>query len=428
MELLLSYIIKSALILTVICLLFLWLKNDRNFTRNRVFLLLGLLLSAVLPLISFATPQAFATTRVVTLQPVLINATGINTAIHQNIDFFSILLIIYLTGVIILLIRAGIQIFKLFRIAKHSVITRKAGYRLIKTMETGSPFSFFNMVFMNEQMSEEETETILSHELAHVHQHHSLDVLLMEGITILQWFNPVVWYYRTLLRQEHEYLADRATLNKGVEKAGYFQLLFAMALKVQPIDITNNFCQIKLKRRLTMITKTSNSRFAGVKFILMTVVLAVFTGLVACTNADRVKKETTPEVAPPPPPPPPVTTTGDDATTPQPTTNGNNAIYTVVENMPEYPGGDEARIKFITGNIKYPQEAKEKGIMGTVFVSFVVEKDGRVTEVKVLRGIGGGCDEEALRVVKMMPKWKPGTQSGKAVRVQFNLPVKFLLN
>jgi len=427
MELLLSYIMKSALILTVVCLLFLWLKNDRNFTRNRVFLLSGLILSIVLPLISFTIPQASVATKVVTLQPVLINATEINTAIHQNLDFFSILLIIYLTGVFILLIRSGIQIFKLFRIAKRSVITRKAGYRLIKTIETGSPFSFFNMVFMNEKMSEEEAETILAHELAHVNQHHSLDVLLMEGITILQWFNPAVWYYRTLLRQEHEYLADRATLNKGVEKAGYFQLLFAMALKVQPIDITNNFCQIKLKRRLTMITKKSNSRFAGVKFVLMTVVLAVFTGLVACNNADRVNKETTPEVAPPPPPPP-TTPTEDKATVPPSTTNGGNDVYTVVENMPEYPGGDEARVKFITGNIKYPSEAKEKGIMGTVYVSFVVEKDGRVTEVKVIRGIGGGCDEEALRVVKMMPRWKPGTQSGKAVRVQFNLPVKFLLS
>ena len=103
-------------------------------------------------------------------------------------------------------------------------------------------------------------------------------------------------------------------------------------------------------------------------------------------------------------------------------------IFTVVEEMPTFPGGDESRIKFLTENIKYPQMAKESGIQGTVYVTFVIDERGRVADVKVLRGIGGGCDEEAVRVVKMMPPWNPGKQSGKPVRVQFNMPIKFTLN
>jgi len=102
-------------------------------------------------------------------------------------------------------------------------------------------------------------------------------------------------------------------------------------------------------------------------------------------------------------------------------------IFQVVENMPEFPGGRAALMKYLATNIKYPPYAKEAGIQGRVFINFVVEKDGSITAVKVLRGIGGGCDEEAVRVVKNMPKWKPGMQRGKPVRVSFNLPVKFTL-
>ena len=103
-------------------------------------------------------------------------------------------------------------------------------------------------------------------------------------------------------------------------------------------------------------------------------------------------------------------------------------IFTVVESMPSFPGGPKARIRYLAENIKYPQMARESGIQGRVFVTFVVETDGSVTDVKIMRGIGGGCDEEALRVIKNMPKWNPGKQRGKPVRVQFNMPILFKLN
>lgn len=102
-------------------------------------------------------------------------------------------------------------------------------------------------------------------------------------------------------------------------------------------------------------------------------------------------------------------------------------IFQIVEENPEFPGGQTALHKFLFENIKYPVIANESGIQGMVYVTFVVEKDGSITDVRVLRGIGGGCDEEAVRVVKTMPKWKVGKQRGKPVRVQFNLPVRFVL-
>jgi protein TonB len=102
-------------------------------------------------------------------------------------------------------------------------------------------------------------------------------------------------------------------------------------------------------------------------------------------------------------------------------------IFTIVEEMPSFPGGDAALMKYLGNNIKYPAIAKDAGIQGTVYVTFVVNEQGLVKDAKVLRSIGGGCDEEAIRVVQSMPKWKPGKQRGKSVKVQYNLPIRFTL-
>jgi TonB family protein len=101
--------------------------------------------------------------------------------------------------------------------------------------------------------------------------------------------------------------------------------------------------------------------------------------------------------------------------------------FTVVEEMPSFPGGEEARLKFLQDNINYPQIAKESGIQGTIYVSFIVDSKGRISDAKVIRGIGGGCDEEALRIIKSMPVWNPGKQAGRPVKVQFTMPIKFML-
>ena len=102
-------------------------------------------------------------------------------------------------------------------------------------------------------------------------------------------------------------------------------------------------------------------------------------------------------------------------------------IFTIVEEMPEFPGGMNKLAEYLGKNIKYPQMARESGIQGRVFVQFVVEPDGSVSNVAVMRSLGGGCDEEAIRVVKSMPKWKAGKQRGKPVRVSYILPVNFKL-
>lgn len=166
-----------------------------------------------------------------------------------------------------------------------------------------------------------------------------------------------------------------------------------------------------------------STRFAKLKAIVImpAAICAVMIYTLGCqqstnNSATAVKPADSSIVPPPPPPPPPPAGTSDES-----------GVYTVVENMPQFPGGDEGRIDYMVKNMKYPKEAVEKGLEGTVYVSFIVEPDGAVSNAKVLKGIGKPCDEEAVRVVSAMPKWKPGTQNGKAVRVQFTLPVNFKL-
>ena len=124
---------------------------------------------------------------------------------------------------------------------------------------------------------------------------------------------------------------------------------------------------------------------------------------------------------------------GQNATSDAPiakTSSSNHEPYTYVEQMPSFPGGEEKLFQFLADNLKYPPYARENNITGTVFLSFVVNEDGSITEVQVLRGISGGavCDAEAKRVVQAMPPWKPGKQNGRAVPVRYNLPIKFKLN
>lgn len=164
-----------------------------------------------------------------------------------------------------------------------------------------------------------------------------------------------------------------------------------------------------------MMTKSKSNYFAKLKVLLVTPV--AFLLVVAFTVSPVVKTVAQVDKQ----------TQKVEAKSQSPQDGDQNELFTVVENMPKFPGGEEARAKYFAENIKYPEAARKAGVQGTCYVTFVIEEDGSTSNVKVLRGIGGGCDEEAVRVIQSSPKWEPGTQRGKAVRVQFNMPVKFAL-
>lgn len=173
-----------------------------------------------------------------------------------------------------------------------------------------------------------------------------------------------------------------------------------------------------------MMTKSRTQKFARLKLMLVLPLAISMLLVISCGRdgpAQQEKELVKPQTDAPNEADSPPSSSQVQEEEPKP-------IFTVVEVMPEYPGGANEMMKFLAENIKYPTVDGENGISGRVYVTFIVEKTGLISNVTILRGIGAGCDEEAIRVIKMMPKWKPGTQRGQAVRVQYNVPIKFALD
>jgi TonB family protein len=267
-------------------------------------------------------------------------------------------------------------------------------------------------------------------------------MILLELASILQWFNPVVWLTSREMKTIHEYLADEGVLQTGISRSRYQQMILDETMGIQVNSLTNNFNVSLLKNRILMMTKPKSGSWARSKLLIALPALAALLFLLPASSISKsaVKGSSDNLLATSVFPTIPVASVISAIPVPQekpknepqskntPAQPDKNGVYYVVEKQPQYPGGIDALMKFLGENIKYPEAAKKAGVQGKVFLSFVVQANGTVTTVKVIRGIGSGCDEEAVRVVKMMPNWIPGQEKGKNVAVQFNIPINFRLD
>jgi TonB family protein len=416
------YLIQSTICMGILYVVYwIFLRNDTFHMVNRFYLLLAALLSVLVPLFKIDLNNLGPVRSVmIYLDPIIITPEKIGNTTSSSLDWVSIAGIVYLTGVIIFLARFIFQLVQLWTLARRFGIRRSNGITVVFTDRTFSPFSFFNLIFLNTPEREEDLQPILEHEQVHVHQRHSVDLLVVELVTLLQWFNPFIWLTGRSLKTIHEFLADQGALKTGISKADYQQLLLDRAMGIQVNNLTNNFNVSLIKKRIIMMTKTSSTAIARLKLAvafpaLFAVLILISGGSFNQILAQAQKQETKKETAKP-------------AVADPTQASAEPEIFTVVEKMPEYTGGQDALIDFLRKNIKYPEAALKQGIEGTVYLTFVVRASGDVSNVKVLRGIDKACDTEAVRVVKLMPKWKPGEYKGKPVNVQFNLPIKFKLD
>ncbi len=394
------------------------LRKEALFRFNRIYLLSGLLLSYLIPLITLL-PDSFFTSflksdtdgilRTITLSPVEISSNAFSNPSTVNIVRYA-----YVAGMIFFALRLITRGLSIYHLHRKSEKTLENNSSILWINKDIPPFSFFGFMYLPVALKDSRhVNEIINHEQIHINSLHSFDILLTQLLQILFWFNPFIPLIENALREIHEFEADNAVIQSGTDPVAYTRILFGQDKAAQAIILGNNFNYSLIKRRLTMFYKQS-TRFARIKAF---VVLPLAVGIVMI-YAISCKQVTDPVAPPPPPPPPPP---------PIEASVSGEEVFTVVENMPQFPGGDEARIKYMIENVKYPESAKKEGLQGTVYISFVVEKDGQIADAKVVRGIGKACDDEALRVVSAMPKWIPGTQKGQAVRVQFNMPIKFAL-
>lgn len=403
-------------------------RKQVNPVFNRAYLLLSGMAALLLALIPYNTFRLVRETQnilftaqlpeVVLDVPATITETGsrISSSLsHSNL--FTIIYIVISSMLFLLLLWRIVQIIRL--VQKHKRI-RHFGMIVVLLPANNVPFSFFNWVFIPEDLyRHQHYDKIMIHERAHYLKLHSLDVIFFEFFKVFLWFHPAVYFMRYEARTLHEYEADNLAL-RHFNKTDYQQTLLACSMAGQALSITNPFNVSPLKKRIMKMNQETNAshNLNWIKLGILLPFIAVAILVQSCYNEQ-------PELEPIQP----ISSESDELDMDiQQLEEQNDTIFNVVEVMPKFPGGPEAMMKFIVENINYPELAKIKGIEGRVFVNFIVETDGSVSNANVLRGIGGGCDEEALRVVEMMPRWTPGYQSGQAVRVSFNLPVRFMLD
>jgi TonB family protein len=277
------------------------------------------------------------------------------------------------------------------------------------------PFSFFGWIVMDAtRYTESELQEILWHEETHVRQRHSLDTLLAELLCAVCWFNPFAWLLRREIRLNLEFLADRSVLTSGGEAEHYQFHLLRLSYHKAAVQISNNFNVSPLKKRIFMMNKKQTSKRSVWKYALL---LPVAAGLIMLNTTIQTTAQTKS----------PKLSLQDKSV--RIVETQEIEVYDHVEKMPQFPGGVKAMMQFLMDNIKYPEEAQKKKIEGPVIVQFVVKADGSMTDPVIKRSLNKVCDDEALRVIKAMPKWTPGTdKDGKAVAVRYTMPILFRLN
>jgi TonB family protein len=415
-----NFIFESGISLSIFTLIYLiFLRKETFFHLNRIFLLLSLAISFALPLVHFQLVAAPTTNMIgevtVTapgyqnlLQTVTVYGTIFSGAFVQTVQSVGWIRLIYLAGTILFAFLFLVRLIQISRLILGNESEVKGGLRIVKIDRDITPFSFFRFVFINKNHSYGQgLNEMFAHESEHARQGHSIDVMVLELATILQWFNPFIWLLKRSVRENHEFLADHGVLKPGVSPAAYRLLLLGRSLEQQPV-IANNFNYSLIKIRIQMMTKMKSSKAAALKLsmgILATAALFMvfaFDG----TQTNPQEKKVSVQAAP---------------------TKPADQVFVVVEEMPEFPGGEQALRDFIAKEVKYPEDAKKAGIQGKVYVTFVVDKTGKVLDAKIARSASPSLDKEALRVTESLPAWKPGKQRGENVAVSYTIPIQFKL-
>ena len=343
-----------------------------------------------------------ATEEITATTPVVIDAP-------QLPSLLTIGIYLYYIGVIVMSFRFIAQLCSVFRMRWKGTRSMIDGQRIISIPTEADPFSFFGWIFLYlPDLKDESRQEILKHEQTHARQWHSMDVILCELINIVCWFNPFAWLIKTEIRLNLEYLADNKVAETTSDCKLYQYHLLNLVNKNVQTGLCNNFNVSHLKRRIIMMNKKRTHTTGRIKYALFVPLAAA---LLIASNISCISSEKQEEIS-----------------EKQESRAAEGEVFQVVEEMPEFPGGMGECMKWLGQNIKYPADAKEKGVQGRVIVQFVVEKDGTIVNAKVVRGVDPDLDAEALRVVNQSPKWKPGKQKGEAVRVKYTLPIMFKLD
>lgn len=430
----LVYILKSAACLAVFYLFYKLLMSRDTFHRFNRFALLGLLvLSSLLPLVeaSVNSPAAVQET-MLTLEQLLLLADiqpeGESMAAatpSSTVLWLRAALLVYLTGIVFFIVRNLCSLARLGRLIRQGKREALDSYlpdrkeknvRLVVHDHDIAPFSWMHWIVIARKDLEENGREILIHELAHIRNRHSWDLLLADLCIFVQWFNPAAWLQKQELQNIHEYEADETVLREGVNARNYQMLLIKKAVGTRLYSMANSFNHSSLKKRITMMLKEKSNPWARAKYLYILPLAALAVTAFARPEVSAVADEISAVKV--------IAPAVHDSIQPnvQPAVA---APSSALDQMPEFPGGMEALNTYLRNNIRYPQEAQKAGIQGRVIIQFIVSKDGSITDAEVVESVDPQLDAEGLRLIKNMPRWKPGMRKGQAIRVKQTLPIRF---
>jgi TonB family protein len=465
-----AYSLQSAICLAAFYLFYKVLLSRETFHRfNRIALLGVLALSFIIPpaLTAFPVQPATAMTGIEGLLsaeddilPEKMNDTAGHAKNETGNTLLSILLILYPAGCVVLLIRSVLQAIRIIRIIRKGkcLKTGTGTTFIIPDNEKISPFSWMKHIVLSQSDYEEAGDTIIAHEIAHIRLHHTCDLIIAQVCLTVQWFNPAAWLLYRELQDIHEYEADEAVLRQGIDAKHYQLLIIKKAVGTRLYSMANSFNHSNLKKRITMMLQKKSNSWARLKY---TYVLPLAVTTVAAfarpeiskqfkeissakishfaftTGTNEVKNAPETEISLLQESIPEMESAKNASSGPANASLAGNrsisnagppdSVYVTVEAMPEFPGGDIALLKWVSENIRYPENAARNGIQGRVSCTFTVEKDGSVSDVQVVNPVDPELDAEAVRVLQLLSKFTPGRDKGEIVRVKYSVPVRFRL-
>jgi TonB family protein len=371
----------------------------------------------------------------------IVSASEMSTSSFINLQ--TVIISLYVLVTLLFLFRLIWNTSKIILSAKNKERIKYETAKLILTENKSIPYSFGNYIFLNRKdyVNGNIPDEIIIHEYAHVKQKHSIDIIFIELLITLFWFNPVFYLYRKKIRQNHEFIADSAVLRNKKDIPYYQSLLLNSACEKPQIELVMKFnYYLNTKNRFIMMTKsTSKARAICVKFALIPVILVAICVFSSKTIAQSVKNIL------------PQQKSGNVETDSIKNQKAESAEHTreklyfvkeevysdsfdeeipfaVVEEKPKFQGGDQNTFsQWVNSKIKYPEAAQKDSIQGRVMLQFTVDNNGQVKNVSIIRSAHPLLDAEALSVIKSSPAWTPGRQKDKPVDVVFNFPVEFRL-
>ena len=396
-----NYLIELSVIHTVLILgYWFFLRKERQYAKLRFYLIGATLLALTIPLLKL--PKLFfnskVTTDVIPMEAITMDVMTTTPTTDVSFWNYDLFIWMYIAISAFFLFKFLGSVLYLLNLERKSNPVKCNDLHILKAPNIEGSFTFFNWIFLSDEINEnqQDYDVILKHEKAHASLGHTYDLIFFELFKVYLWWLPSTWFINKEIKKIHEYQADAYAL-KSYNVSQYSSILISSTLKSNGLSLASSFHDGLILKRIKAM-KQNAKNVSPWKLGALGSLCAILFVVFACSEESK------------------------DAS------DMDGQLLTIVEEMPEYPGGMDAFYSYLQNEISYPSQAKQMGVEGRVFVNFIIEKDGSLSNVKTIKGIGAGCDDEAVRALQNTPSFKPGSQRGRAVKVRMIVPITFKLS